>query len=121
MKLRVWQHQEGREGRVRFVVNCSLELASQERQLYQLYGAIPLIVPPPPTPGHPAQSPALTPEQLKALMAPDGCTFESVDVRRALAFVEQLKAACRDLPAYWKAADQFNTRYHADPMEPSAI
>ena len=46
--------------------------------------------------------------------------FESADVRRALAFVERLKAACRELPGYWKAADQFNTRYAADPMEPAS-
>jgi hypothetical protein len=120
MKLRVWQHQEGREGKIRFVVNCSLELASQERQLFQLYGAIPLIAPPPPAPNEPSPGPALTPEQLKALLTPDGCSFESADVRRALAFVERLKAACRELPGYWKLADQFNARYAADPMEPSA-
>ena len=119
MKLRVWQHQEGGKGRVRFVVHCALELASQERQLFQLYGATPLIAAPP-HPPEGAFTPALTVEQLTALLTHEGCTFESADVRHALAFVERLKASCRELPAYWKAADQFNARYSTDPMEPAS-
>jgi hypothetical protein len=121
MKLHIRQFQEGSAGKIQFVVQSRLELGWQERQLLQRYGAIPLIEPPPP-PLYPGATPTpervLSLEQLAALLTSEGCVYKSTDVRKALAFVERLKATCRELPGYWKDAELFESSHTTDPLEP---
>ena len=125
MRLRINQHREEGENNspMRYVVDCRLELSNQEQQWRQWFGAPPLTDPPLTDPplkprllNEPEPVALLTVEQLQKLCTYPGLKYETTDVRKTLAFVEDLKTACRELQRYWQLVDQFDTNY-TDALE----
>ena len=88
----------GRPGRSRFLVRCGVLVEPNDEALLARYGA-------------PALE-ALFPEAnaLAHLRAAEGITrpFETVD--KALAFIDNVKQALADTPAYWQQAEAFPGR-----------
>ncbi|HEU5103092.1 MAG TPA: hypothetical protein VFU22_28915 [Roseiflexaceae bacterium] len=96
--IRTHENFPGRPGRLRFTVRCGLALEPTEEDLLARYGA-------------PAVEALFTEANaLPHLRSPEGITrpFETVDA--ALAFIEEVKQAVDETPAYWQRAEAFPGR-----------
>jgi hypothetical protein len=112
MNLSVDQGQAAAEGskQVTFYVTCKLQLKTPEREKLVLYGNAALTGPPlePPDPHAPPPEALLTEQQFEQLVGVDGFRYESLDIRKVIAFVKDLKQACHELLRSWKLAETTN-------------
>ena len=96
--IRTHENFPGRPGRLRFTVRCGLAIEPAEDELLARFGA-------------PALEALFTETNaLQHLRSPEGIThpFETVDA--ALAFIERVKQAVDETPAYWQRAEAFPGR-----------
>jgi hypothetical protein len=96
--IRTHENFPGRPGRLRFTVRFGLLVEPSEEENLARFGA-------------PALEALFTEmNALPHLRSPEGITrpFETVDV--ALAFIEEVKQAVAETPAYWQRAEAFPGR-----------